>query len=94
MFFDTSYYDLPVEQVAMNMSLDVVETRFDGEWGSVLIKDDNSGLQFWVTVNTDGSWEFNEWIFCLRDERDCWMRNFYQQEEVVLAVDDVIGRAT
>lgn len=92
MFFTTFYYELPVEQVARNMDLVAVEARFEGEWGSVLVKDVNSGVQFRVDVDTDGRWEFNETIFSLMDDRDCWMRDFYRQEEVVLAVDDVIWR--
>lgn len=88
---NTFYWELPVEQVANDFNPVVLEERMDDDgWMLVLVEDKCSGMQFWVDVAPDGRWEFNENIFSLLNDRDCFRMEFYRQENVVLMVDDLV----
>ena len=88
---NTFYWELPVEQVASDFNPVVLEERVDEDgWMLVLVEDKCSGMQFWVDVSPEGDWEFNENVFSLLNDRDCFRMEFYRQENVVLMVDDLV----
>lgn len=88
---NTFYWELTVEQVANDFNPVVLEERVDEDgWMLVLVEDKCSGMQFWVDVSPEGDWEFNENIFSLLNDRDCFRMEFYRQENVVLMVDDLV----
>lgn len=89
---DDFYFDYPTSRVARYFKAEVVSVLQDEDvsWMHILVRDQNSGVQFWVDVQKDGYWEFNQFIFDRTNVKDRWLEKFFSLEDVILEIDSVV----
>lgn len=82
------FWEYPVSTVTRVFEPEVLSEVHDEckEWNHVLIGDKNSNVQFWVDV-TQGYWEFNQFMFDRANSKDRFLEQFFNCEDVILAVD-------
>jgi hypothetical protein len=71
------------EKIVEEFDPEAIKFEADDDYASVLIKDKSSKWTVWVDVDlTDGSCEWNQYIFTLTDSRDVLAKNLQEQPEI------------
>ena len=78
------------EKIADEFDPEAIRVETDEDYASVLIKDKNSKWTVWVDIDlTDGSCEWNQYIFTLTDSRDVLAKNLQEQAGIYEACSGV-----